>query len=75
MQIFMSFFYDGQLKQQICYSFIQLISYMGFNPFKWRSSSFRQHKDGPNAFPPKQTGPWPRLQKGRKIPACFIPKT
>ena len=33
MQIFMRF-YDGQLKQQICYSFTLLISYMGFNLFK-----------------------------------------
>ena len=27
-------FYGGQLKQQICYSFTLLISYMAFNPFK-----------------------------------------
>ena len=33
MQIFISF-YDGQLKQQICYSFMLLISFMVFNPFK-----------------------------------------
>ena len=33
MQIFMSF-YDGQLKQQIYYSFTLLISYMVFNTFK-----------------------------------------
>ena len=32
MQIFMSF-YDGKLKQQICYSFTLLIPYMFFNPF------------------------------------------
>ena len=32
MQIFTSF-YDGQLKQQICYSFILLIPYMFFSPF------------------------------------------
>ena len=31
MQFFMSF-YGGQLKQQICYSFTLLISYMVFNP-------------------------------------------
>ena len=31
--LFMSF-YGGQLKQQICYSFTLLISYMIFNPFK-----------------------------------------
>ena len=33
LQIFMSF-YEVQLKQQICYSFILLISCMVFNPFK-----------------------------------------
>ena len=33
MQFFMSF-YGGQLKQQICYSFILLISYMVYNQFK-----------------------------------------
>ena len=27
-------FYGGKLKQQICYSFTLLISYMAFNPFK-----------------------------------------
>ena len=27
-------FYEGQLKQQICYSFTRLISYLDFNPFK-----------------------------------------
>ena len=31
---FHEFFYGGQLKQQICYSFTLLISYMFFNPFK-----------------------------------------
>ena len=25
--------------------------------------------DDPNVFPPNSTGPWPQLQKGRKIPA------
>ena len=54
MQIFMSF-YDGQLKQQICYSLTLLIHYMFFNPFKmvvWlfsTASSFSSF-DGPNAF-------------------------
>ena len=33
MQIFMSF-YGGQLKQQICYSFILLFSYIVCNPLK-----------------------------------------
>ena len=39
---------------------------------KLRSSSFRLHQvvyDGPNAFFPNSTGPWPLLQKGKKIPA------
>ena len=41
---------------------------------KWRSSSFRLHQvfptliDGPNDIFPNSTGPWPGLQKGRKIP-------
>ena len=55
MQIFMSFF-GGQLNQQICYSFTLLIQFQ-FSEF-----------DGPNAFIPNSTGPWPQLQKGRKIP-------
>ena len=65
-------FYGGQLKQQICYSFTLLISYMVFNPLKmavqffWALSSFPNF-DGPNAFSRNSTGPWPRLQKGRKI--------
>ena len=33
MHFFMSI-YGGQLKQQICYSFTLLTSYMVFNPFK-----------------------------------------
>ena len=43
MQIFMSF-YEGQLKQQICYSFTLLISCMVLINLKWRSSSFRLHQ-------------------------------
>ena len=39
MQIFMSF-YEEQLKQQICYSFSLLSSYMVFNPFKMMVQSF-----------------------------------
>ena len=33
MQFFMSF-YEGQFKQQLCYSFILLISHMVFNPLE-----------------------------------------
>ena len=39
MQFFMSF-YGGQLKQQICYSFTLLISYMVFNPFEMAAQLF-----------------------------------
>ena len=28
-----SFFFDGQLKEHICYSFTLLMSYIAFNPF------------------------------------------
>ena len=66
MQFFLSF-YEGQLKQQICYSFILLISHMAFNPFKMVASNFPKF-DGPNASSPNSTGPWPQLQKGWKIP-------
>ena len=39
----------------------------------WWSCSFSQYHffpnfDGPNAFPLNSTGPWSRLQNGRKIP-------
>ena len=36
--------YDGQLKQQTCYSFTLLISLMVLIQFKWQSSSFRLHQ-------------------------------
>ena len=42
-KFFMSF-YGGQLKQQICYSFILLISYMVLIHLKRRSSSFRLYQ-------------------------------
>ena len=40
---------------------------------KWRAGSFRLHQVFPILmvqmhFFPNSTGPWPRLQKGRKIP-------
>ena len=41
-------FYKEQLKQQICYSFILLISHMVFNHLEWHSSSFRLHQIFPN---------------------------
>ena len=65
--------YDEQLKQQIFYSFTLLISYMVFNPFKMWSSSLRLHQVFPifmvqMLFIINSTGPWPHLQKVRKIP-------
>ena len=64
-QIFMSF-YDGLLKQQICYSLTLLISYGFRSNLKWRSSSFRLHQIFPiltdkMLFPPNSTGPWPQF--------------
>ena len=54
MQIFMSL-YEGQWKQQTCYSFTLLISYVVFNPFQmavqfiWTASN-NPNFDCPNAF-------------------------
>ena len=68
MQIFMSF-YDEQLKQQICYSFILLIPYMFFNPFNiCRLVLLDCIKLVQMFFPQNSTGPWPQLQTDRKIP-------
>ena len=73
MQIFMSY-YNGQLKQQICYSFTLLFNTnMVLINLKWQSSSFRLHQVFPilmvqMLFSINSTGPWPRLQKGREIP-------
>ena len=47
---------------------------MVFNPFKMGIQFFPSNFpnfDGQNAFPPNSTGPWPRLQKGWKIPERF----
>ena len=76
MQIFISF-NEGQLKQQICYIFSLLISHMVFNPLKWQSSNIRLYQIFPilmvqMLFPPNSTGPWPQLQKGRKIPVVNV---
>ena len=66
--------YDGgQLKQQIRYSFKLLISYMGFNPFEMEVHFVRLCQVFPilmvqMLFFPNLKGPWPQLQKGRKIP-------
>ena len=65
IQIFLSF-YEWQLKQYV-------IS-MVFNQFKievqfFLTASSFPNFDGPNAFFPNSAGPWPWLQKGRKIPA------
>ena len=64
MQIFMSF-YDGKLKQQICYSFSLLISSMLFN---WQSSYFRLQQIFPilmiqMLFPQIQQAPGPDFRK------------
>ena len=56
MQFFMSF-YAGQWKQQICYSFTLLISYMVFNPFKMVVQFYFSQFDGPNAYFPKFNRP------------------
>ena len=60
-------FYDGQLKQQTCYSLIWCFIHL-----KWQASSFRLHQNFPILmvqilFSPNSTGPWPRPQKGREI--------
>ena len=75
MQIFRSF-YNGLLKHQICYSFTLLISWMVITPFKmvvqfFKTASSFPNFNGPNVFPPNSPGPWPRLQKGRKIPGVI----
>ena len=71
-------FYEDKLKQQMLNTL--LISYNVFlihlngNTFFKTASNF-PNLDGPNAFFPNLTGPWPRLQKGRKIlelkPLCI----
>ena len=53
-------FYDGQFKQQICYSFTLLIPYTFLIHLKWWPGSFRLHQVFPifpNAFPPKFNRP------------------
>ena len=61
-------FYEEQLKQQICYSFILLISHIVLIHLEWRSSSFRLHQIFPSLmvqmqFPPNSTqGGQPRGQ-------------
>ena len=54
------------------YSFTLLISYMVFNPSKMGVQFFKTALSfpnfyGPNDFSQNSTGPWPHLQKGRKI--------
>ena len=57
-------FYEGQSKQQICYSFILLVSIylkcrhnINFSQLWWSKCFFSN-----------STGPWSRFQKSRKIP-------
>ena len=62
MQFFI-YFYRGQLQQLYTANFLYV-----FNPFKMGVQFRFAQFDGPKCFlPPKSTGPWPRLQKGRKI--------
>ena len=71
MHIFTSF-PDGPLKQQICYSFTLLISYMVYNPFKmvvhfFHTASNFPNSDGPNAFFPQiQQAPGRNFRKAGK---------
>ena len=56
-------FYNGQLKQQICYSFIWCLNYL-----KWRSSSFSLHQNFQilmvqMLFPQIQQSPGPNFRK------------
>ena len=64
-------FYAAQLKQQICYTFTLLISYMILMHLKWQSSSSFPNLMVQMLVFPFSTGPWPRLKKGRKIPVLF----
>ena len=66
---FFQSFYGGQLKQQTCYSFILLISFMVFNPFEmavqiFKTASSLPNFDGPNAFFPQiQQDPGPTSER------------
>ena len=73
MKIFMSF-NEGQLKQQICYTFTLLISYIIFNPFKMTAQFFKTASNfpnfnGSNAFSPKFNRP---LVQNLESFACLI---
>ena len=58
-------FNGEQLKQQICYSFTLLISYMVLNPFKMAVQFYSfPNFDGPNAFfSPNSIGPQPDFRE------------
>ena len=67
MQVFMSF-YDGQLKQKICYSSTLLISFMLFNPFQMAVQFFKTVSNfpkfgGPNNFSKIQQAPGPDFRQ------------
>ena len=58
-------FYEGHA--------LHCLFHIDFNPFKiavqfFQTASNFPNFDGQNAFFPNSTGPWPRLQKGKKIP-------
>ena len=62
-------FDEGQSKQQICYSFILLISIY----LKWRLVTILPNFDGPNAFFPNSTGPGPNFRMvGKSLGKTFI---
>ena len=65
---FHEFFYDRELKQQICYSFTMLFPYMFLIHLKWWSGSFRLHQVFPILmvqmfFPQIQQAPGPNFRK------------
>ena len=73
-------FYDGQLKQQLCYSFTLLINFLYpwfLINLKWWSSSFRQHQVFPTLmveiFSAIQQAPGPDFRKvGKSLYTTFI---
>ena len=68
VQIFMSF-HEGHMLQLYTANF-----FYGFNPFKSSPVLLDCIKfpnfDGSNYIFPNSIGPWPPIQKGRKIPVC-----
>ena len=74
-------FYEGQLKQHICYSFILLIviSHMGFYPYRIAFQFFKNASnfpkfDDPNMFSPQiQQAPGPNFRwVGKSLGLCQL---